>query len=111
MSHIDARYQTNQVTIWRKDGQDMYGSPSYVLLGVFGATWESGRKTMRDSDGNEFVPRDVYYINSAATPKRGDLIKRGDNSAGVASGDVIRSITDYDNSFFGWANTLVVMTE
>lgn len=112
MAAVDARFQTNKATVWRRAGVDAYGVPSYNLLGVFGATWKAGSRMVRDDNGTEFVPRDEIFIDSTATVLKGDLIFKGDNSGAVeAAGDIVRVVKDYDNSFFGWSNSLVVMTE
>jgi len=110
MSHLDARFQTNEVTVWRISGRSDRGAALYDFLGVFGATWKSGAGVKRDAQGNEFTPKDVYYINSDADIKRGDFIKRGNHAGGEPGGDLVRSIDEFDNSFFGWTDSLVVMT-
>ena len=82
------------------------------MLGVFGATWKAGSSVKRDAAGVEFVPKDVYYMDDDADVRRGDLIERGDRSGSLAPvGDVVRSTDRYDNSFFGWDDSFVVMTE
>lgn len=111
MSHIDDRFNTNQVTIWSVGQRTPNGSPSYNLLGVFGATWKSGQGIKRDASGNEFVPKNEFYVDSNAQVNRGDIIAFGDVSGGQPSGDIVRVVDRYDNSFFGWSDTLVVMTE
>ena len=55
MSHLDARFATNRITIWSRS-IDMYTQESFVLLGSFDATWKNGQRMTRDNDGNEFVP-------------------------------------------------------
>ena len=111
MSHLDARFQTNNVTIWRLSGRSSRGAPSYDVIGVFGATWRSGGKATRDANGVQFVPKDTYYIDQSSTVKRGDLIARGDRQGESPSGDVVRTVDRDDNSFFNWSDTLTVKTE
>lgn len=110
MSHLDARFQTNEVTVWRLSGRSDRGAALYDFLGVFGATWKTGKGVKRDSQGNEFTPKDVYYIDSAIDIRRGDFIQRGSNSGGEPGGDLVRTADRSDNSFFGWTDSLVVMT-
>ena len=47
--------------------------------------------------------------------KRGDIVARGDqvDADPIAAGytERVRVIDDYDNSFFSWADTFVLMTE
>ena len=111
MTLLDARFQTNQITVWRLGSRTSRGTPSYTLLGVFGATWKAGSGVRRDAQGIEFVPKDVYYVDQSAQIQRGDLVQRGDNSSSGPSGDVVRTTDRYDNSFFGQTDSFVVMTE
>lgn len=112
MSHIDDRFNANQVTVWRQVARNPRGGASYNFLGVFGATWKSGTGVKRDSSGVEFVPKHEYFVDDNADIRRGDLIAQGDRSGSAEPvGDVVRMLDRYDNSAFGWDDSFVVMTE
>lgn len=140
MSHLDDRFASNQITVWRLQGRDINGDATYRLIDVVRATWKAGQGVKRDAQGVEFVPKDVYYPASSADIRRGDIVAQGDHRVfetvtfdgqqvtfegqpvtitdfdaqdltAQATGDVVRMTVNADNSFFAWSQSLQVMTE
>lgn len=85
------------------DGVEQYGAGYTVKCEYAGES-----KTRRDNTGSEFVSRSRFTMGASGV-KQGDLISRGDNTAGDPIGDVVRMVNTVDNSMLSDTDDYVVI--
>ncbi|WP_254413725.1 hypothetical protein [Vibrio furnissii] len=80
--------------------QSIYGDEYEIAC-----TWEAKSEQMRDSNGAEFVTKNIIYTEDSR-PKHLDLIKLN----GKDNFEEIRDVTEWDMSFFGETPDYKVVT-
>lgn len=80
--------------------QSIYGDEYEIAC-----TWEAKSEQMRDSNGAEFVTKNIIYTEDAR-PKHLDLIKLN----GKDNFEEIRAVNEFDMSFFGESPDYKVVT-
>ncbi|MBL4278848.1 hypothetical protein H8F10_13075 [Vibrio fluvialis] len=80
--------------------QSIYGDEYEIAC-----TWEAKSEQMRDSNGAEFVTKNIIYTEDVR-PKHLDLIKLN----GKDNFEEIRDVTEWDMSFFGETPDYKVVT-
>lgn len=112
MSHLDARFATSTVTVWRAN-DDQYGQQSWYRVGTFNASYTQRTGEAVDDMGERYTPKASYFATDNSTVQYGDIIALGDISGDdpIALGhhDRVKTIKRSDNSCFGWASSLEVM--
>jgi hypothetical protein len=80
--------------------QSIYGDEYEIAC-----TWEAKSEQMRDSNGAEFVTKNIIYTEDAR-PRHLDLIKLN----GKDNFEEIRTVNEFDMSFFGETPDYKVVT-
>lgn len=75
---MTADWATNPITVWEST-LDEYGQPTYTAPRVIYGTYENGQNVQRDDMGEEFMPRQKFFLLELLD--RGVYIKAGDHSA------------------------------
>lgn len=97
---------TNTATVKPLLGFDQWTQQStYGDEYIINCTWEAKSEQMRDSEGNEFVTKNIIYTEDSR-PNYLDLIKLN----GKDDFEEIRSVTEWDMSFFGETPDFKVVT-
>ena len=112
MSHLDARFANEVVTVWRST-QDEYGQETWARAGTFNASYTQASGEAIDDMGERYTPKISYYATDTDVVKYGDIVALGDilGSDPIALGhhDRVRNVKRSGNGFFGWAASIEVM--
>jgi hypothetical protein len=115
MSSLTDSFATSKITVWAIASTDDYGAPTFANPVVFDASLKTGGDTAKDEQGVEFQPQSTYWPSVAiGVISRGQYIAKGDQSAvpdpTTISSEIIRQVNEFDNSFFGWTEDVVLLT-
>lgn len=103
MSETAAWSYANVAQVRPFQGRDSWtGQATYGTDFEIACTWEAKSEQMRDSDGAEFVSRNIIYTEDLR-PKKLDLIRLRSsvNPNAWTPWEEIRDRTEWDMSFFG----------
>lgn len=114
MSHLDARFATNIITIWRPDTNSFNGDEEFTLIGTFDSTWKNSATLRADNAGNQFMPKGIYTLDCVEDIRRNDVLARGIhtdvNPITAGFSERVKIITEMDGSFFNWDNSMQLVT-
>lgn len=96
---------TNEATVRPLLSRDSWGEETYGTEYTIKCTWAAKSMQHKDADGREFVSKHEVYTEDLR-PKYGDYIRLGTQ----AQFEQIRSVTEWDMSFFNEAQDVKLVT-